>query len=305
MCRALGFWFTAAASGITILGLLYAAKSRETLQLANTSSLAIQTPWVFTPTAPWHAPPWDPSEGVQAPLDDGTIPGNPVRLNMHYRGSLLGYNNYDYVAWRNRSLEWADVEYGSEASIFVLDDLLDAREIRQLVHAATDRGWGPPHNKHGQLVEDAYIRNDLAATIDSSELAAVLWQRIELFFPEFRHFGERGSLNPRLRFSKYAPGGQFRCHYDGQYVDPNDPLNASRYSLLVYLADVHHGGETRFLNGIKGLTMDIPPRTGRAVIFDYNAMHCGLMVREGEKIVMKADVMVEHQRAKMPPGGLD
>lgn len=129
------------------------------------------------------------------------------------------------------------------------------------------------------------------------------------YFPgnEFRiGFWEDGSLNPTLRISKYSSGGIFRPHFDSPYQDPNDAYTSSRYTVLLYLNDVVHGGETRFINAEKWLKMDVPPRAGRVAVFDYNVLHAGMSVGDGEeKIVLKTDVMVEQWRAKLPPGVLD
>ncbi|KAI8588944.1 hypothetical protein BDZ88DRAFT_452557 [Geranomyces variabilis] len=253
------------------------------------STNANTTPWpewlslVFTPTTPWR----QPGRKDAAPLGDGTIPPNRVRLNTQYRGSLLGYNDYDYVAWRNKEWadqkcdEWEDEVFEEEdAAVFVLDDLLDDLEIRQLLRGATDCGWGAPHNKYGVLIDDPAIRSDVAVTITSETAATELWKRIP-------------NTVQADSFGATATSRVERANY------------SSEYTLLVYLTDVHHGGETRFINERKNLVMDIPPRAGRAVIFDYNVVHCGLPVLKGEKIILKTDVMIVNQRAMMPPGALD
>lgn len=251
---------------------------------------------------------WDESNcwgsGKRCPRQDGTIPNSLVRLSMKYRGCNLGMRSSDQVGGCENLNGKAS---SSPWVFFVLDDLLMPEEIQQLLTQASKYGFGPPHNKYGQLIDDKSVRSDTAVSFWWNEVAEILWPRIYYFFPGimFRVFGMSGSLNPHLRISKYAPGGKFRCHYDSPYIDPKDPYNVSWFTLLVYLTNVTQGGETRFINEKQNLVMDVPPQAGRAVVFDYKLLHCGQEVIKGEKIVLKMDVMVENTRAKMPPGALD
>ncbi|KAI8822443.1 uncharacterized protein EV422DRAFT_494841 [Fimicolochytrium jonesii] len=226
---------------------------------------------------------------------------------MEYRGRLLGLQDSDFVAISHENTDTAT--QGKRGTFLVLDDLLTTAEIAQLLAEASAQRFGQPHNKHGEFIDDASLRNDVAVTIRWESVAQLLWPRIQSFLPDhsLRRFGRRGSLNPRLRFSKYGPGGKFRCHYDSPFIDPDDPHNVSQYTLLVYLTEVAEGGETRFVDAehTPPLVLDVKPKAGRAVVFDYNVMHCGREVVAGEKVVMKADVMVENTRAKLPPGALD
>ena len=93
----------------------------------------------------------------------------------------------------------------------------------------------------------------------------------------------RRRLNERLRFYRYGPGQRFAPHTDGCHRRPNG--EESLLTLMVYLSAVAAGGETRFE------TVAIAPAPGLALVFDHDLLHEGAAVVEGQKYVLRTDVM--------------
>lgn len=93
----------------------------------------------------------------------------------------------------------------------------------------------------------------------------------------------------------YRPGQQFKPHPD--YFDDSDyaehciPQGQRTWTFMIYLNEPESGGETEFINtGIK-----ITPKKGMALIWNNldhlgvrnrNAMHSGLPVLKGEKLIL-------------------
>ena len=59
----------------------------------------------------------------------------------------------------------------------------------------------------------------------------------------------------------------------------------SLMTLMIYLNGGARGGETRFENAT------ITPEAGLALIFDHYLLHEGALVVEGQKYVLRSDVM--------------
>lgn len=89
-----------------------------------------------------------------------------------------------------------------------------------------------------------------------------------------------------LQVLRYAPGQEFRPHFDS--FDAGD--NQRVFTMLVYLNDGYEGGETLFThNGLK-----VAGRAGDGLLFrnadelgrrDHTTQHAGLPVRSGEKFL--------------------
>jgi hypothetical protein len=142
--------------------------------------------------------------------------------------------------------------------------------------------------------------------------------------------GERGNaklskLNERLRFLRYQPGQYFKVHRtlrllrpiqvdliyqrhcDGVYYPPDRSL-VSYYTLQIYLngdAKSLEGGATRFFSyksqssiedddEVPGPTLDVPARTGRALVFEQRGLvHSGMDVKRGVKLAMRTDILYD------------
>jgi len=173
---------------------------------------------------------------------------------------------------------------------------------------------------------DTSYRNSGRIMIDDFDIAHWILEKIEPYMPEIhrlehasRHYGrylQDGSkkprqaqlirLNERLRYLKYVSGSFFKRHSDGLYSTPDDK-EASYYTLQIYLtgdADGLEGGATRIFSRkdaweaenspLKGPCLDIPPRTGRVLVFEQdNVLHSGEPIIKGVKITIRTDFMYE------------
>ena len=95
-----------------------------------------------------------------------------------------------------------------------------------------------------------------------------------------------------LQILRYAPGAQYRPHYD--YFDPHEPGTAAILrrggqrvaTLIIYLCEPDQGGATTFPD----VHLEIAPKRGNAVFFSYErpdpstfTLHGGAPVTAGEK----------------------
>jgi prolyl 4-hydroxylase len=147
------------------------------------------------------------------------------------------------------------------------------------------------------------LRNNERVLFDDAELAASLFERARAFLPiELR--GEPrttqtdgptwklAGLNERFRGYRYQPGQRFAPHLDGCFRRTDDEQSALTF--LVYLDEACVGGETRLLDW--GVT--VTPRRGTCFVFDHYLLHEGAVVTEGQKHVLRSDVMY-----RKTPGG--
>jgi prolyl 4-hydroxylase len=104
-----------------------------------------------------------------------------------------------------------------------------------------------------------------------------------------------------LQLLRYRAGGEYRAHLDA--LPPAEP-NQRILTVLVYLSDDYQGGETSFPR--TGLSFR--GRTGDALLFrnvatdgspDPLAIHCGLPVTHGEKLI--ASRWIRERRFAYPP----
>ena len=97
-----------------------------------------------------------------------------------------------------------------------------------------------------------------------------------------------------LQILRYAPGAQYRPHYD--YFDPAEPGTATILrrggqrlaTLVIYLQEPEQGGATTFPD----VGLEVAPRRGTGVFFSYEqpdsatrTLHGGAPVLAGEKWV--------------------
>ncbi|KAI8907780.1 hypothetical protein DFJ77DRAFT_513900 [Powellomyces hirtus] len=193
-------------------------------------------------------------------------------------------------------------------TLAVIEQCLDAREIKQFVYTSEAAGFGTPKNKLGDVIADARIRTDTGITIRMNDFANLLVRRLHPFLSSIdRYFQSEVNLffSPDLRFAKYRVGGTFGAHRDTPLVWSWKNHTVSELTLLVYLNNVAEGGETRLMNVDTWTKIKIEPGKGRCLIFSHDIMHSALPVRRGIKRTSRTDVLVEDRIANLPPGCLD
>jgi prolyl 4-hydroxylase len=131
------------------------------------------------------------------------------------------------------------------------------------------------------IVKD--IRNNSRITFIDKERAESLWKFFEPFaITRFANSNVCG-LNDMFRFYKYEAGQQFRKHTDESYI--RSAVEASYFTLMIYLNDDFEGGETRFREHV------VRPEKGTALVFYHSMEHAGEPVIRGTKYVLRTDVM--------------
>ncbi|KAI8822108.1 uncharacterized protein EV422DRAFT_505609 [Fimicolochytrium jonesii] len=184
--------------------------------------------------------------------------------------------------------------------LIIIDDLLSDAQCTDLVAYAESLHFSsPPANKFGVFVSNILIRSDSSVMTGDIHKITWLWNEISPYVPPQLPGGATGDalqvrgLNPQLRFNKYTPSQSFAAHADAPFtIHRLDGTLQSKLTLMIYLGtDNMTGGATRFLNAETMKHFDVEPRKGRALIFSQDLVHAGLVVKEGIKYAVRADIM--------------
>jgi hypothetical protein len=168
--------------------------------------------------------------------------------------------------------------------IFTIAGVLTPDECREYIDWSESHGYETaPVSLAGGAVVRSDIRNNARVMVDTPARAANVWARISADVPSVLEGRRAIGLNERLRFYRYGPGQRFAPHTDGCHRRPNG--DESLLTLMIYLNGGARGGETRFENAT------ITPEAGLALIFDHYLLHEGVLVVEGQKYVLRSDVM--------------
>jgi hypothetical protein len=179
----------------------------------------------------------------------------------------------------------------------VVDGFLDDEECRALVQRITTLApaAAPVTTVRGAVMRPD-IRNNERVIFDDVDLAAALFGRAQQFLPAVLRGDPRttqtagatwqaSGLNERFRGYRYQPGQRFAPHHDGCFRRHADEQSAITF--LVYLDDECVGGATRLLDW----DVTVQPRRGTCFVFDHYLLHEGAVVEQGEKHVLRSDVM--------------
>lgn len=173
-----------------------------------------------------------------------------------------------------------------------IDDLFTRAECIELIQRANavinddqgNRAW------HYATTGGKYHR----VIMKDYKLADVLWEKIKPLLPAEYNGHRFVYVNPVFRFSRYAPGGRFSIHTDGQNMDHGPHGDTiSLFTLNIFLNDNFKGGSTTFFRNDRATVRHVvTPRVGRAALFDHNQYHQGDQVTEGHKFLIRTDVMI-------------
>jgi len=192
---------------------------------------------------------------------------------------------------------------------FTIADFLTADEASELVQEAESRGFASVEWEYHKSYRDC-----TRVILRDEALADKLWKRL---VPHFRvddlavrpfGYGADGfwvpkGVNPLFRITRYTQGGHFEIHRDGGFVVTDD--YRSVYTLMIYLKKPYQGGETRFFDSTheEPFTMartpprepvaSLKPQIGTAVVFTHDVAHQGAAVENGEKYVLRTDILFE------------
>lgn len=160
---------------------------------------------------------------------------------------------------------------------------------------------------------EAGLNTSEALTVESPQLADLLWQRCSPFIPT--ELQEKGimalvpgtyhaqGILPVFRFMRYTAGQGFRPHHDPTRLLRRHPRTqekgtfCSLVTIALYLnsADEMEGGALSFLRQVDGNKFKsiatVEPAVGRAVIFPHKQLHEGGELAGGAKHMCQCDVL--------------
>jgi WD40 repeat protein len=148
-----------------------------------------------------------------------------------------------------------------------------------------------------------YYRNNDRFVIDDEILADELFQKVKPYLPATIEINnaipaENGiwqlkELNTRLRFCKYSANQYFHRHLDG--VHYRSETVQSKLTFMIYLNDATEfkGGRTLFFKTkeTSEVWASYIPKQGDLIVFDHNVWHEGEVLSEGEKFVLRSDIL--------------
>ncbi|RYF33492.1 MAG: 2-oxoglutarate-dependent dioxygenase, partial [Comamonadaceae bacterium] len=175
--------------------------------------------------------------------------------------------------------------------VIVFGDLLADEECDALIAAARvrlARSLTVETQTGGEVLNVDRTSDGMFFERGESEIVSRIEQRIAALLRWPLEFGEG------LQVLRYAPGAQYRPHYD--YFDPSEPGTPTILrrggqrvaTLLMYLQEPEQGGSTTFPD----VGLEVAPARGTGVFFSYDrpdpatrTLHGGAPVLAGEKWV--------------------
>lgn len=195
--------------------------------------------------------------------------------------------------------------YQQEPLIQTVDQVFTAHECQQFIQLSHQYDYevaGITINRYRAEVRTE-VRNNQRVIYDDISLAKNIFQRVKDFLPQQLNGWDLYGLNERFRFYLYESGQTFKPHYDASY-EVSD-WHSSQLTLLIYLSENFTGGETIFYrdSGMLKPSTDtrvacITPMLGQILIFEHQQLHEGAPVLEGQKYVLRTDVMYRHKASQ-------
>jgi WD40 repeat protein len=195
-------------------------------------------------------------------------------------------------------------------SCFVIPSLLSKNECETLLNEEIKNSFQKAISNY-----PTYYRNNDRFMIDNDELAKQLFEKVKPYLPETIEINsaiqaENGvwhlkELNNRLRFCKYSANQYFHRHLDG--VHYRNDTTQSKLTFMIYLnsATEFKGGRTLFFKTkeTEEIWASYIPKQGDLIVFDHNVWHEGEKLTDGEKFVLRSDILYsknESETVKKP-----
>lgn len=181
--------------------------------------------------------------------------------------------------------------------IFTIDHFLSQEECRSFIEKSERIGYEPAmiETERGPRLLKV-IRDNSRLFCTDPGMAVLLWQRIKPYVPIRIGNSYAIGLNELFRYYRYEPGQYFKKHIDQPFI--RNGVEASYYTLLMYLNDNYRGGETTFEKSV------IYPKAGTALLFRHDLLHSGNEVVTGTKYVIRTDIMFrlgDDASGQLPP----
>ena len=203
-------------------------------------------------------------------------------------------------------------------NIWLLHNVFSEEECQQFLEASEKIGYGEAPLTVGDntYLMNKDVRNNSRAMIDNVDYSNLLYDRIKEYLPKkaselsskfvsqkLAEDYELVGLNERIRFYKYEVNQYFAPHYDGCFIrNGKETINGTEVeteeksfiTVLLYLNDVHSGGETNFLNDRnESVICSVKPKRGQVLMFVHWNYHEGSILSDPNeyKYVMRSDAM--------------
>lgn len=173
--------------------------------------------------------------------------------------------------------------------VWTVDDALPASEcdayVQKMRARRAEAEVAPIVGHDGRPEVDLETRNNTRFMWDDEAEANALLARVARTVPARLSGKSLVGANPRLRLYRYEPGQKHGVHWDTVVELPGGV--ESMLTLVFYLNDDFRGGATDFPE----LKRVIVPSRGRALLFQHRILHEATSVVEGEKYVLRTDVL--------------
>jgi hypothetical protein len=181
----------------------------------------------------------------------------------------------------------------------LVNNILTSSECINLIH---------DHNSSIIPVSGSYS-NRLRHIFTDDSLSKLLWARLKPFYETTTITDDEGhkwtahSLNPVFRFCRYEDGDGFGPHVDGRRLISLDLQSFMTVNIYLNTVPDLAGGATRVLSSPSSPMWDesdkfevlgaIRPVEGMAAVFRDSLFHDGEILKEGEKFLLRTDVVFE------------
>lgn len=186
----------------------------------------------------------------------------------------------------------------SNYTCFVIPSLFSKQECEQLLNPNIKNSFQKAISNY-----PTYYRNNDRFVVDDKDLANQLFKKVKPYLPEIINIdssinAETGiwhlkELNSRIRFCRYSVNQYFHRHLDGIYYQ--NETTQSKLTFMVYLnsATEFKGGRTLFFKtkDTGEIWAEYTPKQGDLIIFDHNVWHEGEALSDGEKFVLRSDIL--------------
>jgi hypothetical protein len=176
---------------------------------------------------------------------------------------------------------------------FEIPEFLKPDLCKSIIQRAYDIGFHAATITSEEGTEIATnIRNNDRVIFDDIDFADELWKKVKPHFTQTFMDHKAVCMNERFRIYRYGPGQFFDWHQDGEFIKDNGLI--SKFTMMVYLNDGFEGGGTSFADVFSPHVFQdfmICPSIGKALFFHHPLSHRGDPISNGEKYVLRTDVM--------------
>lgn len=194
----------------------------------------------------------------------------------------------------------------SSFTCFVIPSLFSQTDCEELLNEDIKNSFQKAINNY-----PTYYRNNDRFVMDNESLANTLFKKVKPYLPQTITINspiqaENGTwhlkeLNSRLRFCKYAANQYFHRHLDG--IHYRSATVQSKLTFMIYLnsATEFKGGRTLFFKtkDTEEIWASYIPKQGDLIVFDHNVWHEGEVLTDGEKFVLRSDILYSRELANI------